>query len=78
MLAAEMMRQPAREPGHRQDADAERETAEHLHHGEVGADVGIGPRLAGRVDTVDDLEDMASATTSWMTAPSTIETAPST
>ena len=69
--------EPARQPGHRQNAGRQREAAEDLHHAEVGADVVLGTLAARLVGAGHDLVDIASATTSCTTVPITISSAPS-
>ena len=65
-----ILRQPSGQAGHRQDADREREAAEHLHHAELGANLarrGAALPAASARDTTS--VDIASATTSWITVP---------
>ena len=53
--AIEQACEPAGQPGHRKDAKGEREAAENLHHAELRPYVVLGPRIAGFVNTGDDL-----------------------
>ena len=66
-------------PGDRDDAGRQRQPSEHLHHAEFGAHlvlrVSALPVASTRLTTSVDI---ASATTSWITVPSTISSAPST
>ena len=45
-LVGEPLRQQARHPGDREDAERQRQSAEHLHHAEVVVDFGLGTRSA--------------------------------
>ena len=72
-----MLGEPSGQPGHREDAERQREAAEHLHHAELGAHLVLRARIAGGVACADTTSvDIASATTSWITVPITISMAP--
>ena len=52
---AEEAREPARRAGHREDAERQREAAEHLHQTEFSADVVLGARISGIIGAWHDL-----------------------
>ena len=54
-LAAEEAREPSGCSGDRQDAERQRQAAEHLHHAELGADLVLRAGIAGAVDAGDHL-----------------------
>ena len=52
---AEEAREPARRAGDREDAERQREAAEHLHQAEFSADVVLGARVSGVIGAWHDL-----------------------
>ena len=75
-FTGEELGEPSGQSCHRKNSDTERKAAEDLNHAQLGSDLVLRTSIPGRSTRDTTSVDIASATTSWITVPTTISIAP--